>query len=464
MPEEDEKKETPEEDVKKETTEEQEEEKKKLPVKTTVEEIAPCRKKVVVEVAAEEVTGRYDEAMEEFSAECIYPGFRKGRAPLALLERKFGKDLTLDLKGKLLAEAVTRALEESSLSPMSMPEIDPDKVEFEKDKALAFDFELDVKPDFDIPPYKGLKIDMPSDEPTDDEVGRYIESMRRRSADIEVVDDGAADGDILTCDARITSGEEELWEKKEIPVVLEEGKLLGVSLDVSSEFVLGGKSGETREVKLKLAKEFGEDHEGREAVLIVALHEVRRPKLLPLDDEFAKKLGTESIDALKSAVRERIAAEKKRAAREELRNLARQKLLEEAKFDLPERIVKEQAEALKKRVSYRFLRRGVPKDELAEHEQEIEDASLRGAEDMVRSYLVIEKIAGEEGIEVDEAELSQAVVQISRAHGLRPEYLRRVMEQEGTLSALNSDLLEQKVLEFVVESADTGDVKEESGN
>jgi len=261
MPEEDEKQEVAEE--KEEQKEEEEEEEKKLPVKTTVEEVAPCRKKVAVEVAAEEVTSRYDEAMEEFSAECIYPGFRKGRAPLALLERKFGKDLTLDLKGKLLAEAVTRALEESSLSPMSMPEIDPDKVEFEKDKALAFDFELDVKPDFDLPTYKGLKIERPPDEPTDEEVGRYIESMRRRSADIEVVDDGAADGDVLTCDARITSGEEELWQGKEIPVVVEEGKLLGVSLDVSSEFVLGGKSGETREVKLKLAKEFGEDHEAR---------------------------------------------------------------------------------------------------------------------------------------------------------------------------------------------------------
>ncbi len=456
----------PEEDEKKETTEEKEEEKeekKKLSVKTQVAELAPCRKKISIEVPVEEVQGRYDDSMKEFSAECIYPGFRKGRAPLVLVERKFGKDVTRELKGKLLAEAVTRAFEEASISPMSVPDIDAEKIELEKDKPLTFDFELDVKPDFEPPTYKGLKLERPPEKPAGDEVNDYIEGIRRRSADLEVVEDGAAEGDILTCDGRLTSGEEELWKEKESPIAIEKKKLLGVPVEASPDFMLGCKAGEARELKLKLGKDLGEEHEGKEAVLEIVLREVRRPRLPPLDDEFAKKFGAESVDALRNAVQTQISAEKERAAREELFTRAREKILEEAKFDLPERIVKEQAEALKQRVTYRFLKGGASEEKIEERAEEIKDASLRGAERMIRSYLVFEKIAEAEAIEVNEIEIARAIDRLARTHGLRPEYLRRIMEQEGTLSTLQSDILEQKVLQFIVDSADKPDGKDELG-
>ena len=147
----------------------------------TIEEAGPCKKKVIIEVPEEAIKNATDEQYETLRKEALVPGFRKGRAPRRLLEKRFGKETTEQIKLKLLANASESAIKDNELNVLGEPDIDVEKIELPDTGSLKFDFEVEVRPEFDLPPLEGIPVSKTKLEVTDEQIDREIERLQRWS-------------------------------------------------------------------------------------------------------------------------------------------------------------------------------------------------------------------------------------------------------------------------------------------
>ena len=184
---------------KKKTDEAQEAEASKNNV--TIEDTGPCKKKVTIEVPEETIHKVLDEKFSEIRREAVLPGFRKGRAPLRLVEKRFSTDIRQQTKLQLLVEAADEAIKDNKLDTLGDPDIDHEKVELPEKGPMTFDFEVEVRPEFEMPEVEGIEIKKPKTEVTDEQVDKELESMRRRAGVwVPKEDEGVAEGDQIVAD------------------------------------------------------------------------------------------------------------------------------------------------------------------------------------------------------------------------------------------------------------------------
>jgi trigger factor len=159
----------------------------------TIESTGPCKKKVIVEIPRERIQKATDEQYETFRKDVILPGFRKGRAPRRLLEKRFGKEATEQIKLKLLADASDAAIKENKIDFLREPDIDYEKVELPADGPMKFDFEVEVRPEFELPSLEGISVKKRKIEVTDEQISGEIEQLRKWSGVWAPREDGKAE-------------------------------------------------------------------------------------------------------------------------------------------------------------------------------------------------------------------------------------------------------------------------------
>jgi len=424
-------------------------------MKAEVVDLGPCKKRLQVEIEVEKVREEYESIYRDLTKEAKIDGFRVGRIPRPLVERRFGRDIARDTKGRLLARSFEEAVKEKGLRPVGEPDLDLEAIELDREKPFTYDVTVEVKPNFDLPGYKGLTLEAPRVEPTDDDVKEALTGVRRRAADLEPVASAAKTGDYLVVDARV-AGEDgaELWKEEEMMVLLGEKEVQGLPFTLGAES-LAKKAGAEVTESVELGARFPvEAARGKKAEAIIKIHDVKRPKLPPLDEDFAKKMGFESIEKMLEHTRAQITTERERGAQYQLRLKAVDALIAGAGFPLPEKLLEDQAQRIAMRNKLRLAQFGLPRDEIDKRGEEIEKQSKEQAEREIRQFLLLERIAEEEKVEVAPAELEQEIHRAAASANKTPAQVRGELESEGTLGLLEVDLREQKVLDFIISNAD----------
>lgn len=432
-------------------------------MKVQVTESDTWRRTLEVEVPGEDVEKRFDTAYRSYSKTLNLPGFRKGKIPLNVVRKRFGKAIQGEVLQEVMQEFYREASRSEGLNPVSEATIE--EVDYDEGTPLTFKASVDIKPELEVEGYKRIKVTRPVFKVEDSDVEGHLGYLQDQGATEKVVDRAAELGDVILADIQEIdeSGVPIVGRKQEDRTFLIGGRN-ATNHDLDNQLV-GISAEEERRVNLKHAEADDHDHDeghhhdhpdGQEVRFQVKAKEVRERELPNLDDEFAKDLGDfESLDALKDKIREDFQARADETSRRRLEENILDVIIEGNEFELPESMVEN------------FLNNLVEnyKKEHEGHDHDIDEAAVReesrpGAIRNLKRYLLLESIAKKEEIKVEEEDINKHLDGLSQQYNMEGSQMRQMLSRSGQLERMESELLETKSLTFLIDEADVDEVEE----
>jgi len=430
----------------------------------SVEDAGTLKKKLTVTVPRERIDAKREEMFGELSNSAQVPGFRIGRAPRRLLEKRFGKEVAEDVRNAVLGESIGQALEKSELKAIGEPDIDIEKIELPDSGDLSFSFDVEVAPEFDLPELKGIKVDKPileaTDERVDEELNNFVQSRGR----LEETDEPAAEDDVIAAGAKITiEGEEEALDRPGLTLRVAPGQIEGLPLVDLGKVLAGKKAGETAEVNISVPEAHpNEQWRGKQATIEIQVSQVRRHVLPEIDDEFASSAGFDSLQELREAVRDRLAIRLNLETQRAMRQKIQQYLLDNIEFDLPEGLAQRQATKAAQRRYVQLMELGMPRERIDEQLTELQAAAAEQVRRDLRLQFILDKVAEVHEISVSDDELNSRIAQMASMYNRRPERVRQELASDGALEQLRAVIREEKAVDKLLEDAEITEVKPEA--
>ncbi|MFW6071307.1 MAG: trigger factor [Candidatus Bipolaricaulota bacterium] len=397
-------------------------------MKSTVKERADSEVRLEVTIESGIVNQKLDEIYNEAVQELDLPGFRKGNVPKSFVKARFGDDVFYeDAQNELLEEYLPKALKENGIDPVSQPETEI--VEFERDEDFTFEASVEVMPELDLGDYTDLEIEDPGTEKvTEDDIEERIEEIRKENGQLvpkegEQVEDGdyvlVSDSDGNT--QQVNVGEDD-------PT----GDLIGKS--VGDRVTIGSDDGEGAELEVE---------------------EIKELELPEVDDEFAKDLGHEDLESLRTDLKSEIFEEKEEERTEKLRERILDKLLEETEFSPPERMIQDMVD---KRVNETKDRLGSRKyseilEEQGKTEEEVANDIEESAREQLKRLMVLNEIAEEEEIEMSDEEFEERLEEEANRQDVNPIKFKNQLKAGDQLESFRESLTQEKVLDYLLDSA-----------
>src|SRR4030043_450478 len=372
-------------------------------MKASVEEISPIKKKVSIEIPEDKITKEVESFYKDLGKKAKIKGFRPGKVPRDILERYFKDYVKAEVVQKLIQDTYPQALSEADLQPVSPPVIDPG--EFVEGKSYQYSAVIETKPDITLEGYTGLKIE----------------------------------------------GKKE--EVKAIDFTVEVGS--GQFIPAFEEKLIGVKSEEEKTMEVSFPEDYGyQKWAGKTISFDVKIKEIKEKILPPLDDEFAKDLGDySSFEELREKLKGEIEKEKELALERQLKDLVVDQLLEANPFEVPESLVEEQAKAMVSATKLRLAAQGGVLKNMGVSEEKLQEDYRAMAQKQVRTFLILEKIAGQEGIEVTDEEAEGRLREMSERIHQKFDVMKRYYEKTGLLPEVKAGIIRDKTLNFLLEKA-----------
>ncbi len=423
----------------------------------TIKDAGPCKKKITIEIPEESIKAAADDKYDQLRKEAILPGFRRGRAPRRLLEKRFGKDTSEQIKLKLLAEASESALKDNNMDSLNEPDIDYEKIELPETGSMKFEFEVEVRPEFKLPKLKGINIKKTKHLVTDDHVNAEIEQLQKYAGMWTPREKGKVElDDQIIADVIIkTEGidEEQKLDNTQI-FVRKQGFVAEVPVENLDEHLIGAAAGETKKITTEVAKTyFREQYRGKKVDLQIDIKDIKFLKPAELDETSLKRFGVKDKTELEEKIRENLQARLEQQAKQDMAEQIYKYLLDNTKFDLPLDIVARQSQDLQRRQYVNLLRQGLSKEQIDEQIDKLKAASDEQAKEQLKTFFIMDKTAGELDIKVTEEEINGYIARLAIQRGQRPERLREQMAREGSLTQVGLQLRDDKCVEKMLETA-----------
>ena len=412
---------------------------------------------LTIEVESAKVNEGLDAAFKKVVKQVNVPGFRKGKMPRGMFEKRFGvESLYQDALDFILPEAYAKAIEETGIDPIDRPEIDVEQMEQGKD--LIFTAKVQVKPEVKLGEYKGLEVQKVETEVTAEDVQAELTALQEKQAELVVKEEGkAVEGDTVTMDFEgFVDGE-----------AFEGGQAENYSLELGSgqfipgfeEQLVGVETGEEKEVEVSFPEEYhAAELAGKPATFKVKVHEIKTKELPALDDEFAKDADeeVETLAALKEKIENRLKESKKTEAETAVRETLVEKASENAEVEIPEVMVNSEVDRMMQEFEQRLQMQGMNLELYFQFSGQTEE-DLRGqmkedAGKRVRTNLTLEAISIAENLEVTDEEAEEEVSKMAEQYNMSVDNIKQAL---GGLDTLKADLKVRKAVEFLVENSKT---------
>jgi trigger factor len=430
-------------------------------VDVEVSEAGTLKKKVTVTVPRERIDAQYEEMFGELSQSAQVPGFRIGRAPRRLIEKRFGKDIEQDVRNAVLGEALGEGIEQAGLKTLGEPDLDLEEITIPEEGDLTFDFEVEVAPEFDLPEVKGIRVEREPAEVDDERIDEYLDNLRESQARYEKTDEPAEAGDGILASVKIT-GEDVEHENPRVQTRVAPGVIEGLPLIELETDLAGKKTGETVTITTAAADSHpNEDWRGKELSIELTVHEVNRRILPELDEEFAQARGFDSMKEFREVLGEQLQQRVEQETQNSLRSQICDYLLGNTDFELPEGVIKRYTARMLQRQYIQLLSAGVPQERIAENLAQMQAAAEQRAQRDLKLSFILAKVAEEEQIEVDDDEVNARIAQIATMNNRRPERLHQELAAEGALEQITESIHEEKALDKLLEEADVVEVQPE---
>lgn len=407
---------------------------------------------------AAEVNAGYKKAVKKIADQVNIPGFRKGKAPRAIIEMHYGKEAVKQEAFEIVAnKAYSEALDQEKLIPVSDPKVEEST--FEEGKDMELTIKVTLKPEPELGEYKGLHVEKKEVEVTDEQVDAQIKDMMGRDAKMVVAEEGAVieKGDFAIIDfAGTVDGE---------PFSGGEGK--GYPLEVGSNSFIPGfedqlvglSKGDSTDVEVTFPEDyFVKDLAGKEAIFKVNIQDVKRKELPELNDEYvASKTDFKTVEELRANYKERMQKAAEANAKAEYEHELIDLAVANAKFSVPEIMIEDKISQMVEEMQMSLESRKMSLDMYMQYTgldmAKIRENQRPVAEENVKTDLVLDAIAKAEDIQVDMADVDAEIAAISAQHGASPEEVKKIIKGNGTMGLLLANILRRKAAHVVIDSA-----------
>lgn len=425
-------------------------------MRSTVEPVEPTKVKINVVVDPDELGPAIERTARRLGREVKVPGFRKGKVPRQVLEARIGREALIAeaIEHEAVPEFYAKAVEEHGVEPLSRAKVEPP--DYQDGEPLEFSATVEVRPEIDLPEYRGIEVERPALEVTDEHVDTQLDQLRERFAQLEVIGRPLAKGDYAQIDLRATRHSEEIPELTRTDFLYEVGS--GTVVPELDDQLEGSRKGDILKFNAILPQSAGEQLSGQEVTFTLLVKEAKTKVLPKLDDDFAQEASEfDTLDELRSHLRERLDEGAEAQTRSEVETRVLGKYLDEIDVPLPESMVNDELQYRASRFVQQLNLMGIPLDQYlqgAETTREQLEADLRAqAERAVKAQLVLEAVAAAEGIEASDEEVEAEIQRQAQRLGRDPEDVRKALGQ-GRAGVIRGDILRTKALAFLVEHAD----------
>ena len=407
-------------------------------MKSSVERIEPTRVKLSIEAPYADLKPSVDEAYKEIAKQIAVPGFRRGKVPARIIDQRVGRAAVIqEAVNNSLDGFFRQAIADNDIQPLGTPEIDDLEMpglDGKEEGDLTFTVEVDAVPEFELPEYSSLEVEVEPLEVTDEDVEKELDDLRSRFGSLKSVDRPAEKDDFVTLDLTAKIDDEEIDSASDISYQVGAGTML----DGMDEALEGLSADEETTFETKLA---GGEHEGEDAQVTIKLTAVKERELPEADDDFAQLASEfDTIDELKEDLKTQAKSNKELQQGVEARDKVLELLIEKLDLPVPSRVVEEEVK--------RHLE-GEGREDDEEHGAEVREQT----EKQLRAQFILDKVQAKEEIEVTQPELIEYIITSAQQYGMNPNDFAQALDQSGQVGAVAGEVGRRKALAAVLAEA-----------
>ncbi len=416
-------------------------------IKVGVAEEEDCRRIISIEIDQDEYREERGKVLDSFVKEAALPGFRKGKVPPGMVEKRFSDEIHSEVLKSIIPKAYSHAVASENLQPIGEP-VFKDLVT-EEDKPLTFSVELEVAPEIELDDYRGVEVEEQEVEVEKGDIERVLENLRDRYADFEKVDRPCDNEDVVVIDylpLDENGDEEEEKRVSDYSIQLGAGQILA---DFEKELI-GCKAGDTKDVEITYPDNYKpEELAGKKIKYRFEVKEVKEKHPAELDDDFASKLDKsfQSLDDLKKDIEKRLIEEKHKEAMQKKQEEAIDKLIEANPFEIPSSMIDRYKEAMREEAESKGVAAPEGEKEKKEHDEVLDRIARRN----IKRYFLIDHIIREEELSVDDKRVDREIESISEGASQSMEDVKNYfLKNKEQYNNLKRSLLEKKVFEIIL--------------
>lgn len=412
------------------------------------------------EIPVEQVSEAMEKAYLKMRKDIALPGFRKGKVPRNILEKRYGVEVFYEEASNiLLNESYPKIVGEHNLEPVDHPDVNVDK--FSHDEPFVYQATVTVKPVVTLGQYKDLDVAREEEAVDDDKVEAELKNLQLRRGKMAAAPEGTEavlnDQTIIDFVGRMDGEEFEGGQGTNYALILGSGNFI----PGFEEQLMGAKAGDTKLVKVTMPADYHAVHlVGKDVEFEVKINEIKRRELPQLNDEFAKEVSefVETLEELKKVIRETLEERAKNKAVSEQREKIVSQVRDNAQVEIPAVMVEKEIDGMVRQTQSRFESQGLKFEDYLQYTgkelSELRDEKRSDAEKNVKTDLVIEQISKAESLTVTEDELSEEVAHLAQAYQQKPEALRKALEKNGRIEDIQHVVLQRKTVDWLVQAND----------
>jgi len=420
-----------------------------------------CAYEVKVNVAAVNRKEKAAEMLLELKQEAQLPGFRRGKAPVRLLENKFSKHVQKEVAGKLVGEAFEKLVKDEDLKPIGQPDIDglpEEDEEINPEEALEFTLKFEVSPRVELGKYRGIDVERPVVKIDDTDIEEAIKSTLERHATHETVDEKSEEGDQVVIDFKGTVDGEEFdgGAAENYPYVLGSGRFM----PEFEEALAGVKAGDEFNCDVHFPDDyFSDDLKDKDAVFAITVHEIKRQQLPELNDEFAKEAGFED----EADLRAKLEGQLKDASASQSKNIvesrALEAIIEDSKFEMSQTMIDAVSRDIKQQELQQMSQQGLTPEQMQARMEEMNEMSDENAIRNIKTMVTLNEIGEAEGVEVTEEDFEKEAEIMAKSMGMETqvEMVAQYMAQGDQRNTYADRIYRSKAMAVIIENATVTD-------
>lgn len=436
------------------------EKKDKLHQQVEIRDSGPCKKHVQITIPRSDIDKRLDDKYAELVDDSQVPGFRPGKAPRQIVIRKFKKEVTDQVRGQILLASLEQLAEDFDIAPLSPPNLDPEKLLLPDSGDFVYEFEVEVRPQFELPDYKGLKLTRPVKEFTDKDVEEEEHKLLSRYGSLIPKEGAAVVGDYLIVDMTTKFLDQPIGQAKEITIRIEDTVAFkdGVANNFGKE-TAGAKAGDTKVVEITMSDAVANPGlKGQTVRAYFDVKDVKKMRLPELTPEFLQNFSVHTPEQLREQIRvvldRRLEYMQRQSAREQVMN----HIAASSTWELPQDLLIRQARKTLARRVMEMQEAGLSEHEIQARQRILQQDVVRNTALALKEHFVLQKLAEVEKIEVDDDEIEMEIERLADMEKESPRRVRAQLEKEDLLETLAAQLIERKALNLILEHAEYKDV------
>lgn len=427
----------------------------RLSLNVDVADAGPCRKRISVVVPESDIQSIRSETLDEFASKASIPGFRVGRVPRGLVEAKFKRELDDELKQRVLVQSLEQLTEDHDIDPINEPDMDVEALDIPDSGDFEYSFEVEVRPDVDVPDFAEVTLKRPTREVSDEDIQKYIDRMLLEYAEKVEQDGPAARGDLITAAVTFNYEGEVVREMPDLSVRIQPAlRFSDAEISDFGSVIEGVKAGESRDAEFTISTEASYvPMRGEKLTATFAVSSVQQFQLPKLDHELLERIGVESEEKLREEVKEilsrQVTYQQRQSAREQLLEL----IGESATWELPEELVLKQVENALHREILEMQQAGYTPKEIQARENDLRQRSVSVTRQAMKEHFILDAIATAEEIEVSPQDVEMEIMMMAFQSGETPRRMRARLVKTGVIENLEAQIRERKAVDVALDKA-----------